>query len=206
MVAVPRLWPESTMVVCATGPSLTAEDVSYCRDKAHVIAVNDAHRLAPWAACLYSSDASWYHRHDGASAYDGPKWTVDYGAWRDTYGVRYPAIQRLQNTGDAGIETDPSGLRNGRNSGYAAINLAIHYGATRILLLGFDMGRGPGQPAHFFGDHPGSLQQRSPFVTFIAMFRTMVAPLKALGVEVINCTRGGRLNVFPRADVREVLA
>ena len=106
----------------------------------------------------------------------------------------------LRNTGDTGIEAHPSGLRTGKNSGASAINLAVHFGAARIVLLGYDMTGG-----HFFGKHPGRLNQGPAKETFLPMFRQMVEPLKALGVEVVNCTRTTKLDCFPTADLRAVL-
>lgn len=202
---VARKWPQSTIVCLATGPSLAAEDVDACRGKAPVIAVNDAVILAPWADALVAADASWWHRHEGLPAFTGEKWSIEHSSW-NRYRERWPEIQRLRNTGDDGIETDPTGLKNGRNSGYLAVGLAVHYGATRIVLLGYDMGAPKGGPTHFFGHHPGAMNQRSPYALFLAMYQTAVQPLKALGIEVINCSRVTHLDCFPRMPLAEALA
>ena len=50
-------------------------------------------------------------------------------------------IPEFTNTGEEGLELDPTGLRNGQNSAYAAINLAVHMGARTVVLLGVDAGR-----------------------------------------------------------------
>jgi hypothetical protein len=207
VTAVPRVdrrWPGSTIVCLATGPSLTAEDVDYCRGKVPVIAVNDAYRLAPWADALIAADASWWHAHQGVTSFAGEQWSIEHSSWA-RYDGRWPRIQRLQNTGEHGIETHPTGLRNGRNSGYLALNLAVLYGASRIVLLGYDMGS-KGRHSHFFGHHPGAMHQHSPYPMFIAKFETAVAPLKALGIAVVNCSRATALTCFPRGELRQVLA
>ena len=36
-------------------------------------------------------------------------------------------------------------------------------------------------------------------------FPTLVAPLRAAGVEVVNCSRSTRLDCFPRGTIEEVL-
>lgn len=201
---VSRKWPDSTIVCIATGPSLTAADVDYCRGKAPVIVVNDGHRLAPWADALYATDCAWWLKHEGVKSFTGEKWSVEHTTWnrcRD----RWPDVQRLRNTGAHGLELDPSGIRHGRNSGYAAVNLAVHYGARRIVLLGYDMGHRPGQPSHFFGEHAGSLQQKSPYHQFLHAFSTLVAPMKAAGIDVINCTRETRLTCFPKQPLESIL-
>ena len=197
--SVPRLWPESTIVCVGGGPSLTLEDVATVQGKAlHVIAINDAYRLAPWADVLYAADAKWWRHHAGAPSFRGGlKYTLQAEA------RRWPGVQVLRNTGQEGLERDPRGLKTGRNGGYQAINLAVHLGARRVLLLGYDMRSGGRGKSHWFGDHPWGGE--SPYVTFRRMFGTIVEPLKAAGVEVINCSRETALDVFPRMALADAL-
>lgn len=202
MVSVPRAWPGETVVCLATGPSLTQADVEYCRGKARVIAVNDAYRLAPWADALYACDAKWWHWHRGVPEFQGAKWSLQYSAW-SSHATQYPDVQRLRNTGPAGLECNPTGLKNGRNSGYQAVNLAVHYGASRIVLLGYDMQRSAKTGSHFFGEHPN--RQMSPYPEFRRRFQSMVKPLAKAQVEVINCTVTTVLDWFPKRPLREVL-
>jgi hypothetical protein len=115
----------------------------------------------------------------------------------------WPGVTVLANTGEDGLERSPHGLKNGRNGGFQAVNLAVHLGAARILLLGYDMQTGGPRRSHWFGDHPDGVV--SPYPTFIEKFRTIVAPLQQLGVEVINCSRATALDVFPRRPLEEVL-
>jgi hypothetical protein len=204
-VRVDRQWPGSTVVCLATGPSLTAADVDYCRGKARVIAVNDAYRLAPWADALIGADASWWLTHRGVPSFAGEKWSVQHNTWGRIH-ERFPDVKRLKNTGTHGIETHPSGLRNGGNSGYLALNLAVHYGAARIVLLGYDMGHRKGGKRHFFGNHPGAMDQQSPFAQFIRAYETAVRPLADLGISVVNCSRSTYLTCFPRAPLADALS
>jgi hypothetical protein len=201
VIAVPKLWPGATVCVIATGPSLCQDDVDYVRGKARVITINDAYRLAPWADAMYATDAKWWHWHEGVPGFTGPKWSMNHSAW-NLHRARYPDVMLLANTGPDGLEHRPTGLKNGRNSGYAAINLAYHYGAKRIVLLGYDMQRRGGK-SHFFGEHPNN--QRSPYDMFRRRFQSIVKPLAKAGVEVINCSRNSVLECFPKADLRETL-
>jgi hypothetical protein len=196
---VPTLCPGGVVVCLGGGPSLHSEDVDACRGKATVIAVNDAWRLAPWADALIASDAAWWSHYRGVPGFTGLKVCVQPGA------DRWPGVMVLRNTGHAGIETDPTGLRTGRNTGAAAINLAVHFGARRILLLGYDMEAKDERHSHWFGAHPQGLRGGSPYALFREMFATMVGPLRAAGVEVINCSRQTALTCFPRRTLAEVL-
>lgn len=195
-VTVPRLWPGSTIVCLGTGPSLTKADVESVRDRARVIAINDAHRLAPWADVLYACDAKWWTWHRGVPAFGGLKYALQPAA------AHWPRVQVLRNTGVTGLELQPSGLKNGRNSGYQAINLAVHLGAARIVLLGYDM-QAPGNTSHFFGAHPD--KSRPPFSLCLQQFATLVGPLRTLGIDLVNCTRTTALTCFPRRPLAEVL-
>lgn len=191
LAIAPRIWPGETVVCLGTGPSLTRDDVESCRCRARVIAVNDAYRLAPWADCLYAADAKWWRWHKGVSDFAGLKYSIE------PHRPEKAGTVVLKNLGDVGLSLDPSGLCTGKNSGYQAINLAVHFGARRILLLGYDF-RG----AHFFGAHPdGSLLNTS----CLPLFDTLVKPLAAIGVSVTNCTPRSGVTCFPSATLDVML-
>lgn len=195
------------MVCLASGPSLNAEDCAYVHGKAKVIAVNDGIRFSKdFADVLYSSDVRFWRYYKGMPDFHGLKYAIEQGRGAKRRGFeKWPDIAVLRNTGDPGLEQSPEGLKTGRNSGAAAINLAVHLGASRILLLGYDMNTGPNGQAHFFGQHPPGLQTHAPYQVFRRMFEAMVAPLRALGIEVINCTERSSLECFPKRQLREVL-
>ena len=200
-ISVPKVWPGDTVACLATGPSLVAEDVDYLRGKVRVIAINNAYTLCPWADALYGTDQRWWRWHQGVPSFTNPKWSMNHSQWRG-WDHKYPDVQLLRNTGPNGLEHEPTGLKNGRNSGYAAINLAVHYGATRIVLLGYDMQPAKGK-SHFFGEHPN--RSVSPYASFRARFMSLQKPLAKIGVDVINCSRHTALTAFPCAPLRDVI-
>ncbi len=203
-MTVPRLCPGGTVVCFAGGPSLTRADVDYCRDHGAqhgpfaAIAVNNAFQLAPWADVLYAADRKWWHWFKGAPDFRGLKFALEPGA------ERWSGVTVLKNTGYDGLELDPGGLRTGGNSGYQAINLAIHLGAARILLLGYDLTLGPKGETHWHGPHPDGGVRFNP-ERWVPNFETLLAPLKALGVKVINCSRRTMLTCFPQQPIHEAL-
>ena len=199
MTTVPKRWPSETFVLIGGGPSLTPADVEACRGRARVIAINDAYRIAPFADVLYACDQKWWNWHQGVPSFTGPKYSV-----ASSRPVSWPDVQVLQHTGYTGLELEPTGLRTGRNSGYQAINLAVHLGAARILLLGYDMASNPGGSSHWFGEHPD--RQPSPYAAMRESFDSLVEPLASVGVTVINCSRRTALTAFPCADLEDELA
>ncbi len=206
---VPKLWPGGTVVCIASGPSLTTEDVNYCHGRADgVIVVNDNYKLAPWADALIASDHRWWLWHRGVPSFHGLRYATSCGVRALAVKHKWRDIHILKNTGRDGLELEPNGLRNGLSSGYRAVNLAVHFGAQRIVLLGYDMKRGEAarerdKKEHWFGEHP--VHSRSPYDAFRKCFNTIVEPLKALDVAVVNCSRETALECFDRMPVQEAL-
>lgn len=194
---VPSLWPGSTVVCLASGPSLCQKDVDACQDGVKVIAIKDTIRMAPWAPVLYACDAKWWRAHPETKAYPGLKYGLEVQADR-------PDVQILRNTGDTGLELQPDGLKNGRNSGYQAINLAVHLGASRIVLLGYDMAPGADGKHHYFGWHPYSTTP-PPYKLFLERFETLPEGLRRAGVQVLNATKGSALPYFPIVSLDQAL-
>lgn len=198
--AVPCLWPGETAVIVGGGSSLTPLDVAYVGDRAirgmvRCIAIKEAFLLAPWADVLYGCDAKFWRFYRGVPSFTKPKYTLE--------AVEYPDVICLQNTGNQGLELDPTGLRTGYNSGYQAVNLAYHLGIRKVILLGFDMWRGPSGEANWFGAHPNHLD--SPYPIFHQSFEQVKGTLKNLGMEVVNASRWTMLRTFPCVRLEDEL-
>ncbi len=197
---VPAAWIGDTVACIGGGPSLTQEQVELCKDKVRAIVINDAYRLAPWADILYACDLQWWRWHKGVPEFAGKKVTIDARAFD-----LFPDLKLLKNAGDSGLATVRNSIKTGRNSGYQAINLAVHLGVKRILLLGYDMRPSNSGKTHWFGDHPQPTKPQIYQEKMLPHFRTLVSPLKDRGVEVINCTPGSALEDFPHERLENVL-
>ena len=198
---VPRLWPGETAVCIASGPSLTQADVDYCRGKARVIVVNRSVQLAPWADVLHGCDARFWKWHrDEARAFQGLKFTMERDLDNDCGQIL------LKNGGMWGLSTDPATICNGRNGGYQALGIAVLFGASKIVLLGYDMQPGPSGETHWHGPHPNNFNPDDlVYRSWRGAFPSLVKPLADLGVSVINCTRRTALTCFPRQPLEETL-
>lgn len=199
---IERLWSGATAVCIGSGPSLTPADVDYVRGKARVIVVNTTYQLAPWADVLYAADAPWWDHYAGAPDFGGLKVSIEQtiAGERGRRPQERWGVTVLKNTGVHGLEQDPSGLRTGRNSGYQAIGLAYHLGASRIVLLGYDM-RG----AHWHPAHPASVRKGMHHHLWRQAFATLAEPLRAAGVTVVNASRETALDAFPRMPLQDAL-
>ncbi len=202
--SAPRLWSGAAVVCLGGGPSLTQAQVDTLRGRAGVIAVNDAYRLAPWAEVLYACDWRWWCKHGGVPDFAGLKVTLSNSRGHLD---AYPDIEILENTGTEGLERDPTGLRTGRNGGYQAINLAVHLGAARVLLLGYDMKPDAQGRTHWFGDHADWPTRAGVFENvMLPHFTGLARELESLGVAVVNCTPDSALDAFNKLPLERALA
>ena len=183
--------------VAASGPSLTGD---VARLGVPIVAVNDAWRILPTADVLYASDAAWWEHHRGCPEFAGERWSA-HGlpnnnklATAERYGINL-----VRGAEGDGFSTNAARIHYGGNSGFQAINLALHLmgWAGRILLFGFDMRRVDDRQ-HFFGDHPAELNPRQTDYRKWFWGFDLAARMLPRGVEIINCTPGSALPSFPR--------
>lgn len=207
----PELWPGRAVVCIAGGSSLTAAQVAACQDrewnghKVRVIAINDGYRIAPWADVLYFCDDKWWEWHHKKLANWGGLVVRLQGGKHDFGDARIKVLRNLDQVD--GLADRRDGLHHGRNSGYQAIGLAVHLGAKRIVLLGYDMHAplvGDRVRTHWFGDHPGGT---SPAVYEIMKpaYASLPKAVAARGIEVINASPGSALRMFPCRDIGQAL-
>lgn len=197
-------WEGQTVVIAASGPSLTENDVLYVRDKAKFIAVNDVYHIAPFADVLYASDARWWQHHNFVPNFKGQRWTHNHNgsAWSKLASEN--GLQMLHGCNGYGLSKDRRIIHFGGNSGFQAINFAVHCGVKKIILLGFDCMRSVGK-SHFFGNHPISLERDSPYTLFAQYFKIAATELADIGVDVINCTRTTSLRCFEQKQLRQAI-
>lgn len=169
--------------VLATGESMSQAVADSVRGRCGVIVVSDAYRLAGWADALVSQDKPWWRHHPEAHAFAGRKFS----------GPHHETMEGIEKIDASGIVT------SGTNSGLLACHVAATvFGATRILLLGIDMGG-----SHFFGPHPAPLKNTPPGRFDVMKKQFALWPHK--GIEVLNCSPISKLECFPRAELQDAL-
>lgn len=189
------------ITVCiGAGESLTFADVDYCRGRARVIGVNNAYQLAPWADVIWATDYGWWKYHINAvrKTCTGQLWTQDADAARD-FGLQHIACDPY----GIGLCREPGKVHGGYSGGYQAIGKAFHDGATKIVLLGYDMGG-----ARWHGDHPREISgpaHGADYALYASTFPALARDLAAAGVEVVNCSRKTTLTCFRRSTIEQEL-
>ena len=180
-------------VVCiASGPSLTAEDVEMVKqwrgDRRSVIVANATFRAAPWADAMYAMDRKFWdvYRSEIVQVFQGLKYCGT--CLPATYGAMYVMPHEMTTHG---------------NSGAACVSLAVHCGAKRVIMLGFDC-QHDGKKTHWHDDHPSPLGNARTVNKWPAKFRALAARIGAKA-EVVNASRRTALTMFPRVDLAEAL-
>lgn len=197
-------WSGKPAVVIGTGPSAAIE-LEVARGRATVFAVKSTWRLAAWADALYACDRSWWIANDGVPDFRGLKFSpspIVCSVYSDVTKVRLKARAAIL-TDEVG--TIGCGLRSGGgHSGFQAINLAVQFGAKRILLVGFDMTLANG--AHWTDDYRGVAP---PDANRVESWRVAMdgcaAQFRDLGIEVVNCATASALTAYPKVPLNEAL-
>ena len=169
----------TTWAVLATGPSMSKAIAGAVHGRCRVVAVSDAYRLAPWADVLVSADCAWWNEHPDALKFAGRKFSAYGGSNR-------------------GIE--PFKAPSGANSGLLGLMVAVHLGATKILLCGVDL-HSPGN--HFFGRHPDNL--KSTTADRLETFKAQFHRYRPKGVDIVNCSPGSALKAYPMGRLEDHL-
>jgi|TARA_R110001606_G_C15293407_1_gene641803 hypothetical protein len=197
---VPKLFQGETIYIIGGGPSLknfNFQQLQGCK----TIAINKAIIYHNTADILYWTDGRFYTWFKNeVDSYRGLKFALKPGS-QYTHD-----IQVLKKGKPYGLEEDPQSLAHGFNSGYAAINLAYHLGAARIILLGFDMAN-DGKITHFHDGYPTKGAGDHIYKEkFLPGFDQLNSEIRAKGVHVFNATSYSRLNSFPKITIEQALS
>lgn len=204
----------STFWLIAGGPSLRGVDLSFLYGR-QIIAINRSHELVrPYVALdrdnvrAFWLDYRFWSLHQESLQLSAAK-GMELHAATDRVGRHssYPAtIKTWTLLGTKGLETRPGLLRHGNNTGYAAINLAYHLGAWRIILLGYDFCPASDGAKHWHEEHPwGEARERTWQDKMLPHFRSLHEALDRTGVKVINANPNSALTCWPRLELAEVL-
>lgn len=200
----------STVCCIGTGPSLTLDQIEIARSKGfRLFGANRTFEIVPDLEVMYAvNHAFWDLYYDRAMLHSCEKWTTSLPAARQ-YGLNW-----IGERWGSGLCEEPKVIYHGHGSGYSLIGMAHKLGATRIILIGYDMKFGRGYdgksrqagetPRHYFGEYEPQLQHwpKQPFTDLLPLYREIHD--QGL-VEIINCTPGSALEgLIPTASIGDV--
>lgn len=197
---VDNIWEGETVYILGGGPSLKEFNFKGLVGS-KVIAINKGIYAYPDAQVLYWTDSRFYtwYKND-VDRFMCLKYTIKPSNI-------YTTDVKILRKGDThGLEEPKDTIAHGNNSGYAAINLAYHLGARRIILLGFDMCN-DGEITHFHEGYPTrGTGDRMYIDKFLPGFESLAAGLKQKGITVLNASSYSRLDVFPKITLDKALS
>ncbi|GLQ36745.1 hypothetical protein GCM10007908_03650 [Rhizobium albus] len=195
-------WTGETCVIVGSGPSASSAPIDIVKGKAKVIATNTSWKLAPWADALMACDYAWWAHAKGCPEFQGLKLTVDQIAARTFEDVRLVNCRK----GDDRLFLEPINTVGwGGNSGFHALNLAVQFGCSKIILVGIDASVKHG--LHWHGTHPRGLN--NPTSGNVERWRRAIdrawTVIEPLGIKVINCSTISALTAYPKMTLQEAL-
>lgn len=198
-------------IVCvAGGPSFDVQQAALIQEAryanlCHVIVVNRAWERIPNADVLYAADEEFWDTYWTKIQFEfrNEKYTASADAAR-----RYN-LQKVRAKNHRGIEFDTSTrIVTGLHSGQQAMNLAYHFGAAQIILVGYDM-CGPGYPyvgRNWHDPYPTAHMNR---LHNYSQWRDDMADVAEYfhdrAIDVVNCSNVSALTCFRRGDLKTEL-
>ncbi len=152
----------------------------------------------------------WDHYWEQIKDYRCHKWTT-----RPELEGKYPGLNYIEERWEDSLSTDPSYICAHHGSGPQILNMALHYGCTVMLLIGWDMrflgkvDRRTYEKRHYFGEdeltanHWPMTGPNGELAGLIKEMETIDAG--ALGVEIINCTPNSAMQCFPMMSLDTAL-
>lgn len=156
---------------------------------------------------LYACDGKWWDNHRDALKFRGLRFTINKIAAREHGLTLVPSIGTVRDDGRGiGFCRKAPIIHTGANSGYQAANLALHLGAAKIVLLGFDMAAPRGK-SHWHGEHGNGMNNPNiyTFQDWLANWATVPESIEGLGLEIVNASRETALDMFPRMSLEDAL-
>lgn len=204
---VQPVFKQKDVFIVGGGNSLQNFNFDLLKDKC-VITINRSFIHVPFAQVLYFSDYRFYmwasgkmgddnELIDNFKKYKGKIYTISNKISNDE------RISVLINSGKTGFDTINGKLKHGGNSGYAAINLAYHLGAKRIILMGYDMKKLKGK-LHF---HNGYISKQNELVykRFVAPYELLSKMTTDLGLPIYNTSLESDLPYFQKVKLEKFL-
>jgi len=227
---IPRMWDEGDVWIIGGGPSIPREfDIPDTIIKAvvsrraspniytpylaaiydkHVIGINVAYLLGDWIDLVFFGDKGFFLAHqEGLSKFNGLRVSCHPTA-NDIDWVKFLPRDKEHRFG---ISSNSRMVSWNGNSGAAAISIAAHAGARRIILLGFDMKLNETKDQHWH-DVYGRGKARDekkimkmPFHRHLRAFPEIAKDAKRMGIEILNASPDSKIECFRKVSVKELL-
>jgi hypothetical protein len=226
--SVPKIWKGGDVWILGGGPSviqqfyMPSDIVSQVLEgklpvsayspymepihKKHVIGVNAAFEIGTWIDMVVFGDSKYFVNHRKKMAlFPGLRVGCTPAARTASW------AKELDRDGKKpyGLTMNPTKVSWNGNSGSAAINVAVHTGAKRIFLLGFDMKLAGGEKhwhrVYSKGKPIKRVGIQLPFPKHLVGFPAIKEDADKLGVQIFNVCPDSAIKEFPKLTLKEAL-
>lgn len=196
----PREFPGETVFILGGGPSVLTQNLELLRGR-RLIAINSSFEAAPWADYVICADGRWFehNRKKLATVFKGKIVTTS------TVVKGPPRLYRLHKKSPPGLAEDPGVVSVRFTTLSAAMNLAVHLGANRLILLGIDGKKSADGRTHHHAPHPWRQiqgcweKQRGDLVK-------ITEELKAKNIECLNASPDSVWDLWPKVKFEDYVS
>lgn len=199
--SVPRVWEGETVFVIGGGPSVEGQRHLFHKlQERRCIGVNNSYQHGSWVGVIFFGDAKWWIWHREAMVkYPG---LIVTNCPADIFPPKVVKRTLRQHNGWS-VRQDT--IAWNANSGYSAINLAALFGASRIVLLGFDMSPDAATGKyHWHAEHPVSAKM-ADYHNFLGFTRHIKRGAEQQGVQIINTSLNSKITEFEKIALEDIL-
>lgn len=195
------MWEKQTAYILCGGTSVTPEMLEALKGR-NVIVVNSMYSRALWAPYLFFHDQRWWVREttkfpEQLAKFEGKIVTTS----RASKGANLLRLKRI--VPPPGIASRPDTVAMSRTSAQAAINIAYHAGANRIVLVGMDNCNGANGRAHCHTEYPW-YRPKKTWLSKVKVLVHAVEPLVNADVQVLNASPISALPWWPKVNLFDV--
>ncbi len=191
-----EIWKGQVCYIIGGGPSLLTQNTALLQGQ-NIIVINSSYLAFPDAQFCIFSDMRWWCHHLRLKAMTDFKGTV-ISTSNSASGAKIVKMKRKSSPGLA-TERDSVMVRNTTLTG--AINLAVHFGVAKLVLLGIDQKTTDGKHWHH-ASHPWNPTANCWARQQMDMPK-IAADLTALNIPCVNASPGSALALWPVVNLEE---
>lgn len=193
-------WSGQIAAIVASGPSAKKGNLNLLKS-VRVMAIKKSFELVPFAEVVYGCDGPWWRSVNGLINFRGLKLSYDVAVTGQEFGIGQVKIPN--NKCDQLLFDEIGTVGAGGNSGFQALNLALQFGARKILLIGLDAHGSYGHE-HWYGRNTAwkmNNPDENNYRHWRAAFKGVSGKIKEMGGDVINTSLGSSIDCFPKMSI-----
>lgn len=193
---VPREWNNERCFILCSGESIGPQAQMIQKLQGRFVAVKHGILLRPDADVLFLAG-------EGTVTFETElihKFRGRYVIVRSKHHPGLPqSVLRVARAKDHTTLCELTDHVSGWDTGTSAINLAYHFGASTIVLLGYDMVGG------HFCEHPLAKIPEDHFRRHMEPLKALNADAKRKGIRIVNCSPISRVTAFEKQPLESFL-